>query len=441
MSKQINTYPPQSLAWLVWGLGAVLYFTGFYQRVAPAVMTDLLMADFQIGAAALGNLSAFYFYSYVAMQIPTGIMADRWGPRKLLTTGSLVASLGILLFALAPGVYLANLGRFLIGGSVAVAWVAMLKLASHWFPLRRFATVTGIALCCGVIGAVTAGVPLRFLADAYGWRNVFFFSGLVTFILTLAIWLLVRDDPEEKGFRSYFPAPHDSGMEQERPRVVASLRRIFSYPNAWLLVVAPGGIVGPLLAFSGLWGVPFLTTHYGLTPTKGAAITSSLLIAWALGGPCMGALSDRIGRRRPVYLVGAGVAAAGWAVVLFTPGLPLALLTALVIMIGFGSGAMVLGFAFMKESVPPSLGGTASGVCNAGVMIGPMILQPAMGLILDLGWRGEMVSGVRIYDLAAYRQGFILMMLWSILAFVLIYFTTETHCRQMVGEPPPQDQT
>ncbi|MDZ4164409.1 MAG: MFS transporter [Smithellaceae bacterium] len=432
MSDKTNAYPPIYLAWLVWGLGAVLYFTGFYQRVAPAVMTDLLMLDFQIGAAALGNLSAFYFYSYVAMQVPTGIIADRWGPRKLLTTGSLIASLGIFLFALAPSIYLANLGRFLIGGSVAVAWVAMLKLASHWFPPSRFATVTGIALCCGVIGAVTAGVPLRFLIDAYGWRSVFFFSGLVTFILTLAIWLMVRDDPTEKGFRSYFLTPNNSEVEKERPRVLASLRQIFSYRNAWLLVVAPSGIVGPLLAFSGLWGVPFLTTHYGLTPTEGAAITSSLLIAWAAGGPCMGALSDRIGKRRPVYLVGAGVAAAGWAVVLFTPGLPLALLTVLVIMIGFGSGSMVLGFAFIKESVPPFLGGTASGVCNAGVMMGPMILQPAVGLILDLGWRGEMVGGVRIYGLAAYRQGFALMMLWSLLAFALIYFTRETHCRQTV---------
>ncbi|EKD40757.1 MAG: major facilitator superfamily MFS_1 [uncultured bacterium] len=108
MGNRTNAYPPMYLAWLVWGLGAILYFTGFYQRVVPAVMTDLLMAEFQIGAAALGNLSAFYFYSYMAMQVPTGIIADRWRPRKLLTTGSLIASIGIFLFALAPSNYLAN---------------------------------------------------------------------------------------------------------------------------------------------------------------------------------------------------------------------------------------------------------------------------------------------------------------------------------------------
>src|SRR5574341_1433759 len=121
--------PPVALAWTVWGLGAALYLIGFYQRVAPAVITNELMADFGLTAAALGNLSAFYFYSYVAMQVPTGIMADRLGPRRLLTAGAAVAAAGTLLFAAAPNILLANAGRLLIGGSVAVAFVGMLKLA------------------------------------------------------------------------------------------------------------------------------------------------------------------------------------------------------------------------------------------------------------------------------------------------------------------------
>ncbi|RLF55397.1 MAG: MFS transporter, partial [Thermoplasmata archaeon] len=103
-------FPPANLSWIVWGLGAAFYLNGFYQRVAPAVMTDYLMADFRIGAAALGNLSAFYFYSYVFMQVPTGVIADRWGPRKLLTAGACVASLGAFLFAAAPTVLVANIG-------------------------------------------------------------------------------------------------------------------------------------------------------------------------------------------------------------------------------------------------------------------------------------------------------------------------------------------
>ena len=111
-----KNHPPASLAWLVWGLGAAFYFTAFYHRVAPAVMTDQLMAEFRIGATEFGQFSAFYFYSYVFMQIPTGILADHWGPRKLLAAGSLVAALGTFLFASASSIAAADLGRLLIGG-------------------------------------------------------------------------------------------------------------------------------------------------------------------------------------------------------------------------------------------------------------------------------------------------------------------------------------
>ena len=114
-------------------------------RVAPAVMTGELMQEFAIGAAALGNLSAFYFYTYVAMQVPTGLLADRWGPRRLLTAGALLASIGMLIFALAPDLWWASAGRLLIGGSVAVAFICMLKLAGHWLPPRQYALATGMA--------------------------------------------------------------------------------------------------------------------------------------------------------------------------------------------------------------------------------------------------------------------------------------------------------
>ena len=140
-----NIHPPLRLSWSIWALGALLYLIGFYQRVAPGVMTRELMSDFGLGAAALGNLSAFYFYSYVAMQVPTGLLADHWGPRRLLTLGAAVAGLGTLLFAMAQDAAWANFGRLMIGGSVAVAFVGMLKLAGHWLPPRQYALASGMA--------------------------------------------------------------------------------------------------------------------------------------------------------------------------------------------------------------------------------------------------------------------------------------------------------
>jgi len=424
-----STYPPASLSWVVWGLGAAFYLNGFYQRVAPAVMTDYLMTDFGIGAAALGNLSAFYFYSYVFMQVPTGVIADRWGPRKLLTVGACVASLGAFLFAAAPNILMANMGRLLIGGSVGVAWVAMLKLSTTWFPPHRFALTSGLGLLCGLLGAVSAGVPLRILVNHFGWRPVMLFSAVGAVGIAIALWLVVRDDPRERGYASFAPA--DSPESAGASPVLSGLIKVFHYKNTWLLTLAPGGIVGPVLAFSGLWGVPFFTTHYGLSPVKSAALTSTLLVAWGVGGPLLGGLSDRIGRRKPLYLGGCIVSCAGWALMLYVQGLPVWLLTTITIIVGFSSGAMIIGFVYAKESVPPSLAGTVSGFCNMGVMSGPMLLQPAMGVVLDRHWKGVVQNGIRIYDLSAYHTAFALMMGWSILAILLISLTTETGCRQL----------
>jgi MFS family permease len=427
MTKTEN-YPPLMLSWIVWGLGAVFYLIGFYQRVAPAVMTSELMAAFNIGAAGLGNLSGLYFYSYVAMQVPTGILADRWGPRRLLSFGALVAGVGSLVFALAPSFIWAGIGRLLIGGSVAVAFVSMLKLAAHWFAPRQFALASGMALFCGIIGAVFAGVPLRLLVSTMGWRPVMLVSAIVTLAVAAIIWLLVRDDPVEKGYTSH---SHSVSVATAKPNFIADIKEITKHRNLWLLFVIPGGIVGSVLTFSGLWGVPFLTTHYDLSQASAAALCSTLLVAWALGGPVLGALSDRIGRRKPIYVSGCFIVVLVWTVIIFVPSLPLAVLTVLFLLGGFASGCMIIGFAFVKESVPPSLAGTASGICNMGVMCGPMILQPVVGLILDLQWQGLKIDGIKQYSFEAYKLGFSSMLAWLLLGAVLVLFTVETRCEQI----------
>ncbi len=424
--------PPLGLSWLIWGLGAALYFMSFYQRVAPAVMTDLLMSDFQIGAAALGNFSAFYFYSYVAMQVPTGMLADHWGPRRLLTAGALLAAVGTIFFALADTVLLANIGRLLIGGSLAVAWVTLMKLATHWFPPRMFAFVTGIGLLVGVMGAVTAGAPLRLLVDLMGWREVMWILGFICLAVGAAIWLIVRDDPTQRGYASY--APTHAAKSSSSGGMFQGLGSIFQYRNTLLLTVAQGGMVGTVLTFGGLWGVPYLGARFALSPLTAAALSSAIMIAWALSGPLLGFFSDKLCARKRLYVAASLVALTGWSSALLIPGLPLPLFAAAAMIGASACGVVIVGFAFAKESVPPRLAGTVSGVCNMGTMSGPMILQPLVGWLLDRQWRGELLNGVRVYDIEAYQIAFLPMLIWLCATVALVCFTRETHCH------PPQER-
>ena len=427
MSHPAAAPPPAWLAFSVWGLGAALYFAGFFQRVAPAVMTGELMADFAISAAALGNLSAFYFYSYVSMQVPTGILADRVGPRRLLTAGAAVAAIGSLVFAAAPVLWLAGLGRLLIGGSVAVAFVAMLKIASHWFAPQYFARISGLALFTGTMGAVAGGVPLRLAIAEFGWRPVMGAASVLLLLLAAVIWAAVRDDPSERGYRSYFLHVSPQGRRQG---AFAGIAEVLRARNVLLLVFIPGGAVGPILTFAGLWGVPYLVTVRGFSATGAATVTSLMLVGLAVGGLLFGAWSDAARRRKRPYAVGMGGLAACWTAAVLLPGLPPALLVALLLAASLLSGCMVLSFAYGKESVPARLAGTATGVANMGAMLGPMILQPLVGVLLDANWRGASAGGARLYDAAAYQSGFVKLIAWSVLSCALLLATRETHARQ-----------
>ncbi len=425
-----HNYPPAYQSWLALSLGIAFYFSGFFHRMVTAVMADQLMADFNIGAAALGNFSSFYYYSYVAVQIPTGILADYWGPRKLLTAGALLSSFGAFIFASASSIHAANIGRLIIGASMGVAWVSVLKLSTRWFKPNQFAVVTGLALCLGILGALSAGVPLRLLMNLLGWRPVIFGAGIITLIVSLAIWIFVRDDPVQKGYDSYAT---DSTTSNQRPKVsiLSDLSNVFRYKNTWILTIVPASLIGPVLTFAGLWGIPYLTTHYDLTPVKSASLISALLISCALGAPVLGVLSEKTGRRKPIYFLALCISLTGWIPILFLQNIPLWLLIVLFSIVGFASSAIVIGMAFVKESVPLALAGTVSGISNMGMEMGPMILQPAIGVVLDFRWDGLLENGVRIYDLNAYHMAFGAIIGISILGTLLITFARETFCQQL----------
>jgi len=419
--------PPAWLSWSVWGVAATYYLAAFYLRSSPAVMTTELMRDFGINASRLGNFSAVYFYAYIAMQIPTGVLVDSWGARRLLIGGAIAAAIGTCLFGATSSYSVASIGRLIVGAATAVGWVVTLKLATHWFPRERFAMLSGLGLMMGNVGALVAQVPLRVLVEQFGWRAVAFGSAGVVLAVGAAAWAFVTNDPLERGFRSHAPTE----LQRTRLTIWQLLRdfpTIFTYRNTWLIFLAQGGFVGAMLSFTGLWGPTYLRQRFTLTPTEAAAVCSIMIVCWAVASPIAGYLSDKMGRRKPIYLGGALISAAGWSMLFFAP-LPLAAFTLVAAITSFACGAVVLGFAFAKESVPVQLLGTISGAINVGNMLGPTILQPAIGRVLDQRWAGAMNNGVRIYSVDAFQAGFAMIVAWSVLTCLLIACTRETRCR------------
>ena len=429
-SPSSRTFPPAVLSWFVWGISAAFYLGVFFLRTAPAVMTSELMRDFRIGAASLGNLSAFYFYAYVAMQIPVGVLTSSMGARKLLTIGAITAGLGTFLFGTADNFVLACAGRAIVGGATAVGWLVLLRLAAHWFPSRNFAMISGLGLFFGNLGAVFAQVPLRLAVEHFTWRETILGSAAITVALGVVAWVTVRDDPSEKGFRSHAP---DQLQRHEKASITGAFRAlgsVFSYKNPWLILIAQGGMVGSIMTFTGLWGAPFLKARFGLQPKGAATVCSVMIIFWAVASPLFGAISDKIGKRKPAYLAGSLVCVAGWSSMFYIDGLSLTVFTVIAALTSIATGCVIIGFAYGRESVPMQHMGTVTASTNIGNMLGNVLLQPGIGWLLDRNWTGETVRGAHVYGVAAYQAGFALIVTWGLLSVVMILLTRETNCKQ-----------
>ena len=394
------------MAWLVFGLGALYFAYAWVQRVAPAVMVDGLMRDFAVGGAILGNLSAVYFYAYAGMQLPVGMLLDRWGPRRMLGSMAAVAGLGGLLFATAEGIGAAYAGRFLVGFGAAFGFVGALTLATNWFPPHRFAMLAGAGMMAGMLGGVIGQAPLAALVEEVGWRTALIGTGLFGFVLSALIWLIVRDRPPGEAVTGAAPAKSES---DSRPSVFAGLGGVTTLPANWLLAIFGGLVSAPLLAFGGLWGVPYLMRVYGASRPGAALAVSLMLVGWAVGSPLIGWLSDRMGKRRAPMIVGAAIALVALLAVLYVPGLPLPALGALLFLSGAGSASMVICYALAREINPAQAVGTAYGFVNMVVVGSGAVFLPIIGWLLDRNWDGAMEAGARVYSQTAYDAAFVVL--------------------------------
>lgn len=405
------------LPWAMWALGALFYCYGFFQRVAPAVMVDAMMAEFAVGAAIAGMLSGLYFYTYSAMQIPIGLLLDRFGPRRMLAGFALLSCLGSAMFALAEGIPAAYVGRGLVGLGAAVTWVGTLKLASLWFPPERFAMITGCTLAMGMAGAVGGQAPLAAAVAAFGWRGTMWGASVIAGLLAMVLWLLVRD-----GARKTVEIFPDHSLGE-------GLRRVLGNGQTYVCGLYSLTMAAPMLAFAGLWGVPYLMQAHGLSRPEAAFTTSSMLVAWGVGAPLTGWVSDRVGRRKPALVACAAASLLLMAAAIYAPGLAVGLRQILLAMTGLFAGGFVLSFATGRENSPAWASGAALGVVNTASMMSGAIFQPLIGWLLDINWDGGLEAGGRVYAPAAWEAAFLVMPACLAVALAAALAVRETFCR------------
>ncbi len=413
-------------AWTIWTLGALAFGYAFFQRVAPSVMVSDLMRDFAVGAAVLGNLSALYFYPYVVLQVPLGILTDRIGARIVLSGAMALAAAGTLIFGTAGGIGEAYVGRFLVGMGSAACFIATLSLSSRWFPPHRFAFLAGMCMFFAMAAGVGGQAPLAALIEVTGWRAAMVGSACFAGALALVAAIVVRNRPPD--------APPARSAATDWAGLGRDLKLIFLNGEVWLIALVATALSGVMLAFGGLWGVPYMMVRYGLARPEAAALVSLILVGWALGAPFGGWLSDAV-KRRKAPLVATSAASCLLAVLLFHgPPLPLVACAVLIVVLGLVGGSMVSTYALAREVTPPGTHATVTGLVNAMTVAAGAVLQPAVGFLLDLNWAGGMAEGARVYTQATYETAFLSIVGWAAMGLVASLFLRETYCRPMVTE-------
>lgn len=378
-------------SWLVFVVFVVAYFFSYFYRSANAVIADDLSRELSLAPAQLGLMTSLFFLTFAAAQVPLGAALDRYGSRFVTSGLMLSAVLGSLLFAVAESFALLALGRALIGIGMAGVLMGSLKAFSGWFPPRQFATVSGLFLGIGSLGALAAATPLAVLNEEVGWRAVFMGGALLVLLAATAIAAFGRQAPAV----SRTPAPAgDSGTPWE----------VFRSVRFWRIGLLGFAVTGSMFAFQGLWAGPYLVERAGTAPLETGNLLLLLGIGVSGGYMVVGWVADQLGLVRVTIGGAIGMLLVQLALAFLPADAAQGLLPALFLLFGLFGSFSVLFFAHARLAFPLHMTGRAITAVNLLGIGGSALLQWLLGVVIGLFPR----DGSGAYPAEAYGAIFLL---------------------------------
>ncbi len=418
--KNKNLSYSKLLPWIMWLCAAIFFAYQFIVRVSPGVITNDLMRDLTIQAGSLGILSSCFYLGYAPMQIPVGILLDRIGVRRPLTTAILFCAAGCILFATASSLGIMALGRFLIGIGAAFGLVSSIKLAALWFPKERFGIVIGLTIFIGITGATFGGKPLADLVNYTSWRTALILLGIAGTSLAALTWMFVRDRN---------PAT-EAHIEEKPLPVFQSLKIIFKNPQTYIFGLYGSLMYSPLAAFADMWGVPYMEQAHAVSCSTAASAISMFYVGVGIGSPISSWLTTIIKSYKPLLVAGAFSSAAIFAFIIYSPAASFPAIYVLLFFAGFCASPQMLVYACVTSINPKNILATANGTHNMMCMVSGIILQPIVGGLLSYVWNGTcQADGTPIYSAENFVFALTLVPICQLSAGILTWFMKETYQR------------
>ncbi|HET7139444.1 MAG TPA: MFS transporter [Arthrobacter sp.] len=381
-------------AWLIWTIGIFAYLVAVSQRTSFGVVGLEATERFQAGASAISFFTVLQLLVYAALQIPVGLLVDRFGSRAMIAGGAVLMGLGQLGLAFAETIPGGVAGRVLVGAGDAMTFISVIRLIPLWFAPARVPLVTQLTGMSGQLGQLFSVLPFAFVLHSFGWTPGFLMLAGMAALAVVLVLAVLKDHPPGA------PVPQTQGLKATG----ASLARAWRQPGTRLGMWSHFTIQFSGTVFAMTWGYPFLISGQGLDAATVAGLMTLYVAAGLAVGPFIGSFVSRHPlRRSTMVLLIAAATAAAWAAVLLTPGrAPLWLLACLVVVLAIGGPGSMIGFDFARTFNPAHRIGTATGIVNVGGFIAALVAIFLIGLVLDLLLASGFSEGV-LYGLEPFR--------------------------------------
>ncbi|MDA0910502.1 MAG: MFS transporter [Proteobacteria bacterium] len=359
-------------AWICF-LGGFFVLYQFLLQGSTSLMVPTLMRDLCINLTEIGFLSSAFFYPYILLQIPSGFIIDKIGPKKTLFIGALILGLSTLSFAFSEGFATANISRIIMGIASAPGVACAMYLAARWFP-KRFTIVAGLIEMMGMLGGAAGDYFLEHAINGYGWRTAMIICAVIGLVLAALILIFVKGNAHE----CCESQKKDNCQTHTLKHFVALLKN----SDVWRYSLFGGLIFTIISAFASLWSIGFIQVLYPEQSSHASHATALIFIGAAFGAASSGWLANKIRCIHVMQLF--SVLALFSFIVLLYIATPFFLGNILLFLLGFGSGAYILPFASIEKLSHPDAQGMAMGFTNMVIIgLGGPILQPLIGWILS----------------------------------------------------------
>lgn len=405
---------------IVWIFAVLFFLYEFFLRVMPATISVDILQSLDLSLNRFALISSAYYITYSLMQVPVGVLIDRFGVRILSSIACVICSIGVVSFSFSWDFYNAIIARLLIGFGSSFGFVSLLTLAFNWFPRRYFGFLSGLGQTLGAIGPLTAGAPVVFMMQEThnDWRLLFLWVAGFGFLLSVLMFLFIRNKPSDLKEGMVF--------EMRGRSLTKDLKILLKNRDIWITMFYTGFTYVSLPLLGAYWGTVYLQTQQFSKSTAGFLI-SMIWVGLAIGSPLFGKISDKIKRRKPVLAFLGFAGAIISSIFLFAPVQSQWGIALLLLLMGMATGGQSLAFPLITEYVPEELKATAMGANNTAVMLFAALLPPAATTIIQ-----SRVGTGTILHPDDFTVGFLLMPIaYALSGFIALLGIKETFCKPL----------